>query len=156
MPDLASTLASALTTRYQKLSAALHDQAAPLTEDEFWAKPFPYGNSVGHLILHLTGNLNYYVGAEIAHTGYVRDRPQEFSEATRPAKKEVLNNFDQAIVTVIRTIEAQSPEDWSKPYAAKGTEARTRLEILVICATHLHHHIGQMMYLAFELQKKSQ
>ena len=153
MPDLNSTLAAALTTRYQKLSTALHDQAAPLTDDEFWTKPFPFGNSVGHLILHLTGNLNYYIGAEIAQTGYVRDRPKEFSEATRPAKKEVLNNFNQAIVTVIRTIESQSAEDWSKPYAAERSDARTRLEILLICATHLHHHIGQMMYLTFELQR---
>ena len=41
MPDLNSTLAAALTARYQKLSTALHDQAAPLTEDEFWTKPSP-------------------------------------------------------------------------------------------------------------------
>ena len=153
MPDLTSTLAAALTTRYQKLSTVLHDQAAPLTDDEFWAKPFPFGNSVGHLILHLTGNLNYYIGAEIAQTGYIRNRPQEFSNPTRPAKQEVLNKFDEAVLMVIRTIEAQSPEDWSKPYAAKSTDARTRLEILLICATHLHHHIGQMMYLTFELQE---
>ena len=153
MPDLNSTLTAALSTRYQKLAATLNHQAQPLTDDEFWTKPFPFGNSVGHLVLHLTGNLNYYIGAEIAQTGYVRDRPKEFSEATRPSKQEVLNNFDQAIAMVIRTIEAQSPEDWSKPYAAKGSDARTRLEILLICATHLHHHIGQIMYLKFELEQ---
>lgn len=153
MPDLTTTLAAALTTRYQKLSTVLHDQAAPLADDEFWTNPFPFGNSVGHLVLHLTGNLNYYVGAEIAQTGYVRDRPQEFSNATRPAKEEVLKNFDQAIAMVIRAIEAQSPEDWSKPYAGKGTDARTRLEIFLVCATHIHHHIGQTMYLAFQLQR---
>jgi uncharacterized damage-inducible protein DinB len=155
MPDLNSTLTTALTTRYQNLSTALHDQAAPLTDEEFWTKPFPFGNSVGHLVLHLTDNLSYYVGAEIAQTGYIRDRPKEFSEASRPTKQEVLNNFDQAIAMVIRTIEAQSPEDWSKPYAANGTEARTPLEILLICATHLDHHIGQMMYLAFALRPQN-
>ena len=153
MPDLNSSLADALATRYQKLASALHDQAAHLTDDDFWRKPFPFGNSVGHLVLHLTGNLNYYVGAEIAHTGYIRDRPQEFSTPTHPAKQEVLNHFNEAIKMVIRTIEAQSPEDWSKPYTAKGSEARTRLEILLICATHLHHHIGQIMYLVFQSQQ---
>jgi uncharacterized damage-inducible protein DinB len=154
MPDLNSTLTAALTTRYQKLSTALHDQAAPLTDDEFWRKPFPFGNSVGHLVLHVTGNLNYYVGTEIAQTGYVRDRPQEFSTASRPAKQEVLSSFDEAIKMVIRTIEAQSADDWSESYTAKGTDARTRLEILLICATHLHHHIGQMTYLVFQSQQK--
>ncbi|HSZ61343.1 MAG TPA: DinB family protein [Terriglobales bacterium] len=153
MPDLNSTFAAALTTRYQKLSTALHDQAAPLTDDEFWRKPFPFGNSVGHLVLHLTGNLNYYIGAAIARTGYVRDRPLEFSDATRPAKQAVLNKFDEAIKMVVGTIEVQSAEDWSKPYAAERSDASTRLEIFLICATHLHHHIGQMMYLRFELQR---
>jgi uncharacterized damage-inducible protein DinB len=156
VPELNSTLATALTTRYQKLSAALHDQAAPLTDDEFWRKPFPFGNSVGHLLLHLTGNLNYYVGAEIAHTGYIRDRPQEFSTPTHPAKQEVLSHFDEAIKIVLNTIHHQSEDDWSKPYAAKSTDAHTRLEILLICATHLHHHIGQIMYLTFELQQNRQ
>jgi uncharacterized damage-inducible protein DinB len=153
MPDLNSTLTAALTIRYQNLSTALHDQVAPLTDEEFWTKPFPFGNSIGHLILHLTGNLNYYIGAEIAQTGYVRDRPQEFSNPTRPAKQAVLNKFDETIKMVIRTIESQSPEDWSKPYAAERSDARTRLEIVLTCATHLHHHIGQIMYLNFELQQ---
>lgn len=154
MPDLSITLAATLATRYQKLSTALHDQAAPLTDDEFWTKPFPFGNSVGHLVLHLIGNLNYYIGAEIARTGYIRDRPQEFSDATRPSKQEILSRFDEAIKMVIETINHQSPDDWSKLYTAKGTDAGTRLEILLICATHLHHHIGQIMYLVFESRQK--
>jgi hypothetical protein len=37
--------------------------------------------SAGHLPLHLTGNLNYYIGAQIAATGYVRDRDREFTES---------------------------------------------------------------------------
>jgi uncharacterized damage-inducible protein DinB len=154
MPELNSTLTTALAARYQKLAAALHDQAAPLTDDEFWTNPFPFGNSVGHLVLHLTGNLSYYIGAEIAQTGYIRDRPQEFSIATHSAKQEVLNKFDEAIKIVLNTINHQSEEDWSKAYAAKGTDACNRLEIVLICATHLHHHIGQMMYLVFQSQQK--
>jgi hypothetical protein len=26
--------------------------------------------------------------------------------------------------------------------------------VLLLCVTHLHHHIGQMMYLGFELKRK--
>ena len=35
-----------------------------LSEEQFWRNPFPYGNDIGHLVLHLTGNLNYYIGAK--------------------------------------------------------------------------------------------
>src|ERR1019366_3014574 len=154
MADLRATIASALATRYKKLAGDVRELAAPLSDEQFWAKPFAFGNSFGHLGLHLTGNLNYYIGAQIALTGYARDRPLEFSDATRPSKAEVLRRFDQAIEMVIGAIGSQSAEDWSKEYTAVGANARDRLEVVLQCATHLHHHVGQMMYLGFELRQK--
>jgi DinB superfamily len=155
MKDLNSTIALDLASRYKKLAGIVHDLARPLSEEQFWAKPFAFGNSVGHLTLHLTGNLNYYIGAQIAGTGYVRDRPLEFSEGTRPSKTEVLAKFDQVIEMVAGTIDNQSAEDWSKEYDAVGTDAFDRFGIVLSCASHLHHHIGQMMYLAFQLKGKA-
>jgi uncharacterized damage-inducible protein DinB len=154
MADLNSTIAASLTARYKKLAGMLRDLASPLSDDQFWAKPFAFGNSFGHLVLHLTGNLNYYIGAQISQTGYVRDRPLEFSDATRRSKADVLKKFDQAIEIVLATINHQSADDWSKEYAGVGAEARNRFEIVLQCATHLHHHIGQMMYLGFEFKRK--
>jgi hypothetical protein len=152
--DLHSTIASDLAARYQKLAGVVSELAAPLSDDQFWTRPFAFGNSFGHLVLHLTGNLNYYIGTQIAATGYVRDRPLEFSDATRPPKAEVLKKFDQAIEMVLGTINRQSVEDWSKQYTAVGADARDRFGIVLTCATHLHHHIGQLMYLQFELKRK--
>lgn len=153
MADLNDTIASSLATRYTKLASWVRELAAPLSDEQFWTKPFPFGNSFGHLVLHLTGNLNYYIGAQIAATGYVRDRPKEFSEASRPAKEEVLKKFDEAIEIVLKAIQSQSPEGWSAAYAAAGADAKTNFEIVLQCATHLHHHIGQMVYLTFELKR---
>lgn len=153
MADLNETIGASLEARYKKLASALHDLAAPLNDKQFWAKPFPFGNSFGHLILHLTGNLNYYIGAQIAQTGYVRDRPREFSESAPPSKEETLKKFDEAVDIVLKTIRGQSPDDWSKPYTATGSDARNRFDMVLQCATHLHHHIGQMMYLGFELTR---
>jgi uncharacterized damage-inducible protein DinB len=153
MTDLKPTIASDLAARYKKLAGVVHELAAPLSDEKFWAKPFTFGNSFGHLLLHLTGNLNYYIGAQIAGTGYVRDRPLEFSDAARPSKKEVLKKFEDAIEMVLAAINSQSAEDWSKEYAAVGADARDRFDMVLQCATHLHHHIGQMMYLVFELKR---
>jgi uncharacterized damage-inducible protein DinB len=155
MADLKQTIVSDLIARYNKLAGWLREMAAPLSEEQFWVKPFPFGNSFGHLVLHLTGNLNYYIGAQIAGTGYVRDRPLEFSDATRQPKAEVLKKFDQAIEVVSSAIRSQTADDWSKEYTAVGAEARDRLEIVLQCATHLHHHMGQMLYLGFEFKRKS-
>jgi len=154
MADLKSTITTGLTARYVKLGAVVGELAAPLSDDQFWTKPFAFGNSFGHLVLHLTGNLNYYMGAQIAGTGYLRDRPLEFSDTARPPKAEVLKKFDQAIEMVVGTIGSQSAEDWSKDYNAVGVDARDRFAAALLCITHLHHHIGQMMYLGFELKRK--
>jgi len=150
MSDLESTLSSVLSDRYFQNAARVHELAVPLTDKQFWQKPFPYGNSFGHLVLHLTGNLNYYIGAQIAETGYVRDRPREFNDATPPSKEEALKRFDDAVAMVIRTIQSQSSQEWSAGYSGAGTTARNRLDMIVQCAAHMQHHIGQMIYLGYQ------
>ena len=155
MPDLHSTLGAALSERYTKNAARVHELAAPLTNAQFWQKPFSYGNSFGHLVLHLTGNLNYYIGAQIAKTGYVRDRPREFNDPNPPSKDDALSRFEAAVGMVLKTIYAQSPEDWPAEYSGAGSDAKTRLDIVVICAAHIQHHIGQMIYLGYELPRQA-
>jgi uncharacterized damage-inducible protein DinB len=156
MSDLHSTVSTVLTTRYSANAARVRELAAPLTNPQFWQKPFHFGNSLGHLVLHLTGNLNYYIGAQIAKTGYVRDRPREFNDPNPPSKDEALKRFDDAVNVVLKTIRAQSPEDWSAEYSGAGTDAKTRLDIVVVCAAHMQHHIGQMIYLGYELRSQAE
>jgi hypothetical protein len=155
MSELGKTLASVLTDRFTTNAAHVHELAAPLTNSQFWQNPYPYGNSFGHLVLHLTGNLNYYIGAQIARTGYVRDRPREFNAPNPPLKDEALKLFDDAVDMVLKTIRAQSSDDWSIEYSGTGTDARNPLEMVVQCAAHMQHHIGQMIYLGYEWKRKS-
>jgi hypothetical protein len=150
MSDLHSTVSTVLIDRYTANAARVRELAVPLTNAQFWHKPFSFGNSFGHLVLHLTGNLNYYIGAQIAKTGYVRDRPREFNDPNPPSKDEALKCFDDAVHMVLKTIRAQSPEDWSAEYSGIGTDARNRLAMVVQCAAHMQHHIGQMIYLNYE------
>src|ERR671937_1439587 len=103
MENLQQTIQESFTQRYTQLADLVRGMAKDLSDEQFWMKPFPFGNSFGHLVLHLTGNLNYYIGAEIAGTGYVRDRDREFTEAARPGKDEVLQRFGEAVAMVART-----------------------------------------------------
>ena len=155
MSDLHAAVSNALINRYTANAARVRELASPLTNAQFWQRPFPFGNSFGHLVLHLTGNLNYYIGAQIAKTGYVRDRPREFNDPNPPSKDEALNRFDEAVDMVLKTIRTQSPADWSAEYSGTGANAENRLEMVLQCAAHIQHHIGQMIYLGYELQKPS-
>ena len=154
MPELAPVVASTLASYYEEVRDKIHELVAPLSTEQLWTKPYPYGNSIGHLLLHLTGNLNNYIGAQIAKTGYVRNRPLEFTDAVKHPKQEVLAKFDAAIAIVVDTIRKQSPDDWAAPYS-DPTEPRThtRFACFLRMAAHAYHHTGQIIYLVKELTK---
>jgi uncharacterized damage-inducible protein DinB len=139
-----------LADYFRMVQARVHTLTEPLSTEQLWMKPYAYGNSIGNLILHLTGNLNYYIGAQIARTGYVRDRDLEFSGSGKP-KAELLAAFDQAIEAVVATISNQADDDWSAPYSAERTEHKDRFGMVLTCAGHANHHVGQMIYLQREL-----
>jgi len=152
LSELSQSIGAAFASEYRNRAAELHKWVDPLSEEQFWRNPFSYGNSVGHLVLHLTGNLSYYVGARIAGTGYVRNRDLEFSETRKLPKAEVLRRFDETIAMVIATIENQSEADWPAPYTAeREPDSKNRITLFLRCASHLYHHVGQIIYLSREL-----
>lgn len=153
MSKLAESVRNALASEYRMRSDDLHKWVDPLSNEEFWRNPYTYGNSVGHLVLHLTGNLSYYIGARIAGTGYVRDRDLEFTESKRPSKAEVMRRLDETIAMVIATIKSQADSDWTQPYSAeREPEAKDRFTAFLRCAVHFYHHVGQISYLSRELK----
>ncbi len=153
MSNLSATVTSTLVNAYTNYAGRVHKLSESLSDEQFWTKPYPYGNSFGHLVLHLTGNLSYYIGTQIAGTGYVRDREREFTETSRLPKVAVLKTFDDAIEMVLITLHAQTAETWSADYQALGEKVGNRLDMFLHCAAHLHHHVGQMIYLEKELQR---
>ena len=154
MAELNETLGQGLAEYYEYVAAQVHKWVEPVSDEQFWRKPYPYGNSIGHLVLHVTGNLNYYIGARVAETGYVRDREREFTDTQPPSKAEALRAFDRTIAMVVATIRKQTAEDWGKAYSAeREPEAKDRMQIFVRCAGHAYHHVGQIVYLSRELAR---
>lgn len=150
--DVTSVVARNLAAHYERVRLRVHTLVADLSTEQLWRRPFPFGNSVGHLLLHLTGNLSYYIGARIAETGYVRDRPKEFADPSHRPKHDVLRDFDQAVALVLRTLAAQSAEDLGRPFSAVGAEdIKDRFGMFLRCASHADHHAGQMIYLCKQL-----
>ena len=148
MPTLSQTVKDELVRYYRHLAGRVERAVRALPAEKLWVKPFAFGNSVGHLVLHLIGNLNHYIGAGMAGTGYVRNRPLEFTDPSHPPGPELLRRFHEAVDLVVRTIETMSEEDLMRPAAdADRHPIETRFGMLLVCAAHLNNHIGQMAYL---------
>jgi len=149
--ELARTTAAELALYFRHMAARVEKAARSITDEQLWIKPFPFGNSIGHLILHLTGNLNHYIGALVAGSGYVRNREHEFIDPAHPPSDELLARFLETVDMVVRTLEAQDDSSFLTPVAAQAP-IQTRLGLFLVCAAHMNNHIGQMSYLVQALR----
>ena len=153
--DLARITTSEFCAYFRHLATRVERAARSVTADQVWVKPFPFGNSIGHLVLHLTGNLNHYIGALVADTGYVRDRQHEFTDTERYPLDQVLERFQKAVDMVVKTLEAHDADTLCL-HVGDQLPIQTRLGLFLVCAAHMNNHIGQMSYVvqAFQTSTK--
>jgi uncharacterized damage-inducible protein DinB len=115
-------------------------------ESKIWAIDKNISNSGGNLCLHLIGNINTYIGAELGKTGYIRDRPLEFSLKNIP-KSELISKIESTILVVNTTLETLTEADLEAIYPQIVFEKEmTTGFFLVHLATHLGYHLGQINY----------
>jgi uncharacterized damage-inducible protein DinB len=115
-------------------------------EATIWAVDKGIANSAGNLCLHLIGNLNTYIGAEIGKSDYIRNRDFEFS-AKGIAKTELLLKLDDTIQAVTHALNLLTEEDLPKEYPMTVfAEPMTYEFFLVHLSAHLSYHLGQISY----------
>ena len=140
---LLDNLAQLFTRDLHKLETEI---AAYKKEANLWILEKEVSNSAGNLCLHLIGNLNAFVGAVLGNTGYVRDRPTEFSTKDVPVA-ELLQKIDNTLAIVLKTLQGLSPEDLEKEYPLNiFGEPMTIGFFLMHLSTHLAYHLGQINY----------
>lgn len=150
--DVTVVIKDALIEELELFHREVTDCVTQLPERELWEKPIEPGNSVGHLVLHLTGNLNHFVGIQLGQTGYVRDRDREFNEENVPTKAEALKRLEEAVATFRRVVTDLTSEqmvaDHPESRLGSVTQGLTHL------VAHFALHRGQMTYLVRLLEKQ--
>lgn len=115
-------------------------------ESDIWKTQKGIANSAGNLCLHLVGNLNTYIGAEFGKTGYIRNRPLEFSLKDIP-RTELLSKIEETIVVVDNALNTISEEELKKEYSLLVFKNKTSTEFMLVhLTTHLAYHLGQINY----------
>ncbi len=115
-------------------------------EADLWKVTEGINNSAGNLALHLTGNLNHFIGAVLGDTGYIRNRDSEFT-TKGISKTELITSLEYTIKTIKQTFDKFSEEDLQKkfPLEKHGKEVTTG-HMLLHLLTHLNYHLGQLNY----------
>lgn len=128
---------------FDKLYAEISAYAA---ENTLWDVAPGTSNSAGNLCLHLLGNINHFIGAQLGNTGYAREREREFSDKHVP-RETLLANIRHTQEMALRVLGTLTADDLQKTYpiqlqiGPKDTEY-----MLVFFAIHLEYHLGQINY----------
>lgn len=115
-------------------------------EASIWKIAPGINNPGGNVFLHLMGNLNTFFGSVYANTGYVRDRPLEFS-TTGISRVKLLSMLDEIHPIVLRVLREFPEENLGSIYPIKiFDEEKTVSYIFIHLETHLAYHLGQINY----------
>ncbi len=127
--------------RQLKQEISLYNQ-----ESDLWVVEKEIANSAGNLCLHLIGNLNHFIGAVLGHTGYVRDRDNEFAAKDVP-REQLLRQIEETIDVVTDALrglpDAHFEQDF--PVEKRGQIVKTDFMLLHLLG-HLSYHLGQINY----------
>ena len=115
-------------------------------EADLWETADGISNSGGNLCLHITGGLQYLIGAVLGETGYVRDREAEFTEKSVP-RDQLLARIDTTIDSVTSTLAKLTTADFEKPYPLDILGHPMTSEFFVThLVGHVNYHLGQINY----------
>ncbi len=82
-------------------------------EENLWKTDKNISNSAGNLCLHLIGNLNHFIGAQLGNTSYIRHRELEFSLKDIP-QAELIEKVEATIAMIDSVLPQLSEEDLKK------------------------------------------
>lgn len=111
-----------------------------------WETASGVTNSGGNLALHVAGNVQYFIGAVLNSSGFIRDRDAEFTSRGRPRAR-LLAELEAAITAVEQTLPRLTAEQLAAEYPVPVAGRRVRTsDMLVHLAAHLGYHLGQVDY----------
>ena len=115
---------------------------------DLWLVPDGISNSAGNLCLHLIGNLNHFIGAQLGNTGYVRQREREFSDKNTPVAV-MSEQIDEVKITIQNTLASlgQSQLNNDYPIVVFSDKGKMTTEFMLThLSGHLAYHLGQINY----------
>ena len=153
MTELASPTLEAIRVRITRvLPAQVRAALEKLDEEEIWWRPNEKSNSVGNLLLHLSGSLNLYLNNNIGAIPYKRDRDGEFAARGPMPKAELLRIFNDMVAKAEKTFAKIKHADLSGP--SKEPERYDFLiDDLVAILTHVANHTGQILWITKMLEE---
>lgn len=125
-----------------------------LSEEQLWWRPNEQANSVGNLVLHVSGSMRFYLSRGVGGIDYTRNRPAEFSERGPISRAQLLETFNETIAQAERVFAALD----DRRLVASTDEpdyVPTVFDSIFNISIHLATHAGQVIYITKLLKEGS-
>lgn len=116
-------------------------------ENNLWRITGNVKNAAGNLCLHLVGNLNTYIGKNMGHSGYVRNRDAEFNLKSVP-KEKLVQQVTETKEIALSTLKNMTENELKQKHVEKIFDYEMTNEFFLLhLASHLSYHLGQINYI---------
>jgi uncharacterized damage-inducible protein DinB len=117
-----------------------------LSGEQIWWRPNDVSNSVGNLVLHLTGNVRQWIISGLGGAADVRQREREFSERRPLPRRVLVRRLRKTVEEACRVLSKLSPEDLARVHSIQKYQVRGMGAAFHV-AEHFSHHAGQIILL---------
>lgn len=124
-----------------------------ISEEEVWQKPNTALNSIGNLLLHLSGNMRQYIISSLGENEDTRKRDSEFSATGGLTKVAVFKKLEDTVDTAKRVIFDATPEQLVKIRSVQGFSF-SGVGVIMHAVEHYSYHTGQIAFWVKLLKEK--
>ena len=117
-----------------------------LTDEQVWWRANDSSNSIGNLILHISGNAREWIVSGLGGEPDDRRRDAEFAERRLVPRDELLAHLKSAVSDVDRTLEDFDNARLLDQFRIQGTMT-TALAAILHVTEHFSMHTGQIILL---------
>lgn len=118
-----------------------------LDETAIWKRPNDESNSIGNLLLHLTGNVREWIVCGIGGSTSDRNRASEFAAKEGFTKAQLLSGLTASVLGADKVLEGLTESDLDNDVTIQGRET-TVLAAVYHVVEHFSMHTGQIIMLA--------
>ena len=117
-----------------------------LSPDELWHRANAHANSVGNLVLHLTGNVRQWIVGGLGGATIARDRPAEFAERGPLPAAEILGALERTVRSAREVLAGLDVAALEAPHTIQGYEVSGLIALLHV-VEHFAFHTGQIVHM---------
>ena len=117
-----------------------------LTDEQIWWRANPQSNSIGNLLLHLSGNVRQWIVCGLGGAPDDRDRDSEFAQRKLIPRHELLARLKQTLSEADAALAKFDAGQLLDKYSIQGCNV-TALSAIFHVVEHFSMHAGQIILL---------